>query len=200
MFLAAFFLIASVEQTPTKAAFRRGIAENAAFRRQQFIAAGLTPIEEAARSGRNVRRLQVSVWLPGRPPTLEIERHRDDRVTLLLTWNDRPAERHVISASIWREITALDAAVYAPETYDPKRIGQVPNGVASCHGDRASFEASIDGQVRTAGAGQCFPRLESFNPAKLAVIRLLTQAAVKTRKDCVFDETRSADSFVQCFR
>lgn len=200
MFLAAFFLIASVEQTPTKAAFRRGIAENAAFRRQQFIAAGLMPIEEAARSGRNVRRLQVSVWLPGRPPTMEIERHRDDQVTLLLTWNDKPAERHVIAASIWQELTALDAAVYAPETYDPKRIGKVPNGSAGCHGDTASFEANVDGQVRTAGAAQCFPRLESFNPAKLAVIRLFTQAAVKTRNDCVFDETKPADSFVQCFR
>lgn len=131
---------------------------------------------------------------------MEIERHHDDRVTLVLAWKDKPAERHVIAASIWKELTALDAAVYAPETYDLKRIGRAPKGVVSCHGDRAGFESSIGGQVRTAGAAQCFPRLESFTPAKLAAIKLFTQAAVKTRNDCVFDEARPADSFVRCFR
>ena len=200
MLLTALLFIVSADQDLTRSAFRQGIAENAAFRRQQFIAAGLMPIEEAARSGRNVRRLNVSVWLPGRPPTMEIERHRDDRVTLVLAWKDKPAERHVIAASVWKELTALDAAVYTPETYDLKRIGRAPNGIAGCHGDIASFEASIGGRVRTAGAAQCFPRLESFTPAKLAAIRLFTQAAAKTRNDCVFDEGRPTDSFVRCFR
>lgn len=122
MLVTAFLFIASPDQDLTRSAFRQGIAQNAASRRQQFIAAGLTPIQEVARSGREVRRLHVSVWLPGRPPTMEIERHHDDRVTLVLAWKDKPAERHAIAASIWKELTAFDAAVHAPETYDLKRI------------------------------------------------------------------------------
>ncbi|MGN7161613.1 hypothetical protein [Sphingomonas sp. SAFR-052] len=49
-------------------------------------------------------------------------------MTLLLTWNDKPAERHVIAASIWQELTALDAAVYASETYrkGPERFRRLP--------------------------------------------------------------------------
>lgn len=200
MLLTALFLIASVDQDLTESAFRRAIAENAAFRRRQFITAGLTPIEEAAKGGRDVRRLHVLIWLPGRPPAMEIERHRGGKVTLVLAWKDLPSERHEIAASIWNELTALDKAVYTPERYDLKRIGRIPEGMAGCHGDIAGFEASIGGQVRTAGAAQCAPRLESFNPAKVAAIKLFTQAAVKTRNDCVFDEARPMDSLMQCFR
>lgn len=200
MFLAGLLLFASAGQDLSEPVFRKRVVDNAEFRRQQFIAAGLMPIEEAARRRRNIRRLRLWVWLPANPPVMEIERHHNKKVTLLLTWRDKPSERHFIPASIWEELKSLDKDVFAPPAYDLKRIGIRPEGSVSCHGDIADFEASIGRQVRSAGAAQCFPRLESFDPAKLAAIKVFTQAAVASRNECQFDDARPADSFVKCFR
>lgn len=200
MLLGTLFLVATANQDLTEPSFRRGIAENAAYRREQFIAAGLMPIEEVARKRRDVRRLLVSVWLPGSPPVMEIERHRNNSVTLILTWPHKRAARHSLPASVWKKLTALDDAVFARPPYDLSRIGRRPAGVVSCHGDTADFEASVKGRVQTAGAGQCFPRLESFDAAKLSAVAVFVRAAISTRPDCAMGDSAPADALVKCFR
>lgn len=199
MLVTTLLLIATASQDVSELRFRQAIADNATYHRERFIAAGLMPIEEAAKKERNVRRLLVSVWLPGRPPVIEIERQSDGSVTLLLTWQNEPSERHPLEASVWRDLTALDSAVFATPEYDLSRIGRSPEGSYGCHGDTAAFEASIEGRVQTAGASQCLPRIESFDDAKLSAIALFSRVAIASRPGCTTDDTRPADALVKCF-
>ena len=200
MLLATLLLIATVGQDVSELTFRRAIADNATYHRERFIEAGLMPIEEAAKKGRNVRRLLVSVWIPGRPPVMEIERQSDGSVTLLLTWQDKPSERHPLDASVWKDLMALDKAVFATPKYDLNQIGKPPEGVYGCHGDTAAFEASIDGRVQTAAASQCLPRMESFDDAKRSVIALFSKVAITTQPGCTTDDARPAEALIHCFR
>lgn len=58
----------------------------------------------------------------------------------------------------------------------------------------------IDGAVKSAGAQQCLPRIESFDAAKQAVIAALVRAAIATRPGCTMDEAKPADALTKCFK
>lgn len=120
--MLAFLSLALIAaDAPTQAVWERALAGNAEYRRGEFVAAGLAPIEEAAASGREVRRLRTSVWLPGRPPAIELERDRAGRVTLRLAWRDLPAETHAVSRALWDELPGTTRR-------STRRLNTIPNG------------------------------------------------------------------------
>lgn len=51
MLVTTLLLIATASQDVSELRFRQAIADNANYHRERFIAAGLMPIEEAAKKG-----------------------------------------------------------------------------------------------------------------------------------------------------
>ena len=178
-------------------AFQASLAKEAQFRREGFIDAGFPAIEKVAASGREVRRLLLTGFLPGRPPVMELERFRDGSVTLLLKHGSTQS-RHAVPAALWNEIVALDAGVYeVPRPLPPLPAGWVP---MNCHGTIAYFEASTRGAVKSAGAMDCPRALSPVNEARRKAVAALTRTALSTRAGCETGEVRDPGmALVLCF-
>ena len=166
---------------------------------QGFITTAVTPIEVVAREGRELRRYRPHSFVPIELPAIEIERHRDRTVTLLLIWRSRPAERHKIPETIWRELTALDHVVFARQTHEPFPVQKDVSRVVACHGESADFEAATAGRVRTVSASECFSVIERLDAARLAAIGIFVKAAATTRPGCTYDGSKLASILMKCF-
>ena len=197
--LPAALLLAPLQPGLTKARFEEGLAENARYNRRYFTEAGLPPIEAVAASGRKIRRLWLSVWLPGDPPVMEIERRANGSTTLTLAWKGRAPQRYKVQSAVWTQVTAFDDDIFRkPDfaTYRPVLTG------TSCHGDMAAFDAADARRVRSAGAWECRGGLETFNDAKLAAVAVFVRAAIATQPKCapLAAEDKPSNAFVRCFR
>ena len=160
----------------------QALASNAQFGRAKFIEKGLQPIEEAARAGRDVRRVLVSDFVPGDLPALELERMHDGSVTLAVARGGAVVQRIAVPAATWARLTALDAGVYAPPP--PRQVVPEEARSASCHGTGALFESAGNGRVRSASAHQCVGSVSPFNEARVEAMTMLVDLALAARPGC----------------
>ena len=158
------------------------LASNAEFGRTRFIEKGLQPIEEAARDGREVRRILVRAWVPGDLPALELEKLPDGSVTLALARGGAVEKRVPVPAGTWARFAALDAGVYAPPP--PRAPVSESARSASCHGTGALFESASGGVVRSASADQCVNASSPFNEARRETMNTLVDLALAAQPGC----------------
>lgn len=182
---------------PNIADFHKQVAESATHRTGQFHERGLPPIAELAAQRREIRRVLLPIWMPGRSPALQFERRRDLSVTLTIAMPGRPVQQHTVAAGIWRELERHGEAFRAPRPEDPRRPR--PANVVSCHGTRAMFEAA--GQRRHDGISpsQCAGSLADYRPAHHRAAQVMVRAALATQPGCAADERQPDMALWRCF-
>lgn len=198
--LAAVLLLAAPAGAVqlTEADFRAGLADWARYRRDEFVKAGLAPIEQVAAERREVRRFQLSVWLPNRIPAVEVERRRDGDVVIRTARAGQAVTERVVPGTVWTRLIALDAVVFAkPQLADVRPWDE---RIASGHGDRIALEGSRRGKVLSAGGGQCVGSLETFGTAKRAVVAIYADALLDVEPGCrTLARDDSTAALIECF-
>lgn len=187
--------------SPSQAAFEAGLASNREYREKLFAEAGFRPLDALAAEGREVRRMLLSIWLPGSRPGVEIERRRDGTAFMTLVHKDKPKESFPLPAGSWEVLTAGEEAAFAKPDYETASAKKMPPGIVSCHGNAVHFQAAGRAGVRSAGAQQCRDGIEYFTPAKKAYLERFIRLAMATRPECQADpRTPIEDAFARCFQ
>ncbi|MGC6401772.1 hypothetical protein ACNI3Q_14470 [Sphingomonas sp. FW199] len=186
--VAAIAAPVAAQTAPDPATAAKVDADNARYAERSMAERGFVPMAEMRFAGRDVRRV-----LPSDPygimpiPGVEMERHRDGRMTIRVVHHRWTDEARPMTQAEWDAIAALEPAAFAPFR-DPDLVRR-PNVVTHCW---SGMIAASPGAHATWGCSTREPPAATYSAAVLEL--------AMAKQGCAASDRDVWSRFSDCFK